>query len=546
MSLSKQLCPDCGAKKLHINDDGSTYCHAGRHEGTRFTFPDEAEAKAEGKPAVTIPDIASYTASTDFTDTITMLGTGDYKAITDRGITSATAKTYSTLESGGKIHFGYYEPDEPVVPIACKTKMPNKQFVTSGEWKKGGLFGQHLFPKGGKYLTIVEGELDALAAYQMQGSKYPVVSIRNGAASALKDCKEQHLWIDSYETIVIAFDADEPGQIAAKEVAAYFGGKSKVVKHLRGFKDACDYLREGRSEEFKKRWWSAEEYIPAGIIKLSDLWEELQKPKAPALFMYPFQGLNKITYGVRTGEMVTIGAGTGVGKSQFIKELVKSALDESDCNIGLLSLEEGNHVTAEGLMSLYANKILHAPDSEYTTEEYEAAYKAVSKDDRIYLLQHWGSASGDDIVSNIRYMAKSLDCKLIILDHISIVVSAQLEKDERKAIDALMTRLRMLVEETGIALICVTHLNRPSSGKPHEEGGQTSLVQFRGSGSIAQLSNIAIGLERNGQSDDAYERNLTMPRVLKNRFVGLTGASDVIHYDNKTGRMTEVNLEETL
>ena len=540
MTQNHQSCPDCGHHKcMTIFDTGATKCF-GCDKYTKSSNDVVDCTHEPSKPT----NITSY--DNTFNDIATLLGSSDYKAITDRGITSATAKTYSTLVTSGKTHFGYYSPDEAATPVACKTRLPNKQFPISGEWKEAGLFGQHLFPKGGLFLTIVEGEFDALAAYQMTGSKYPVVSVKNGAGSALKDCKEHALWIDTFETIVVAFDADEPGQKAAKEVAAHFGGKSKIVKHLKGCKDACDYLKDGMSQEFKARWWAAEDYVPAGIIKLSDLWDELKKPKVPALFTYPFPDLNKLTYGVRLGEMVTIGAGTGVGKIQFIKEVVKSALDQADCNIGLLSLEEGNPVTAEGLMSLYANKILHQPDSKYTEEEYYSAYQAVSKDDRIYMLQHWGSASGDDIVSHIRYMAKSLGCKLIVLDHVSIVVSAQIEKDERKAIDALMTRLRMLVEETGIALICVTHLNRPSSGKPHEEGGQTSLVQFRGSGSIAQLSNIAIGLERNGQAEDPYERNLTVPRILKNRFVGLTGACNSVHYDNVTGRMTERNLDEAL
>jgi twinkle protein len=89
-------------------------------------------------------------------------------------------------------------------------------------------------------------------------------------------------------------------------------------------------------------------------------------------------------------------------------------------------------------------------------------------------------------------------------------------------------------------------LSRPQSGKPHEEGGATAAVQFRGSGSLVQLSDIVIGLERNGQSDDPYERNLTTPRVLKNRFVGLTGASNPVYYSTATGRMIEENLEEAI
>jgi twinkle protein len=101
----------------------------------------------------------------------------------------------------------------------------------------------------------------------------------------------------------------------------------------------------------------------------------------------------------------------------------------------------------------------------------------------------------------------------------------------------------MLVQETGIALIVVSHLKRPDS-KGHEEGAATSLAQLRGSGSIAQLSDMVIGLERNGQAEDITERNTTRVRVLKNRFSGTTGPACSLLYSRDTGRMTEVNDEE--
>jgi twinkle protein len=101
----------------------------------------------------------------------------------------------------------------------------------------------------------------------------------------------------------------------------------------------------------------------------------------------------------------------------------------------------------------------------------------------------------------------------------------------------------MMVQETGIALFVVSHLKRPDS-KGHEEGAVTSLAQLRGSGSIAQLSDMVIGLERNGQAADSTERNTTYVRVLKNRFSGLTGLACRLLYLRNTGRMNELPPEE--
>jgi len=102
-----------------------------------------------------------------------------------------------------------------------------------------------------------------------------------------------------------------------------------------------------------------------------------------------------------------------------------------------------------------------------------------------------------------------------------------------------------MVQETGIGLIVVSHLKRPD-GKGHEEGAVTSLAQLRGSGSIAQLSDMVIGLERNGQHEDPIERNTTHVRVLKNRFCGITGQACSLLYNHNTGRMIERDMEEEI
>ena len=98
-----------------------------------------------------------------------------------------------------------------------------------------------------------------------------------------------------------------------------------------------------------------------------------------------------------------------------------------------------------------------------------------------------------------------------------------------------MTNLRSLVEETGATMFVVSHLKRPEK-KGHEEGAQVSLSQLRGSGAIAQLSDMVIGLERNQQGDNP---NVLTIRVLKNRFCGLTGVSGYLKYDPETGRLKE-------
>ena len=129
-------------------------------------------------------------------------------------------------------------------------------------------------------------------------------------------------------------------------------------------------------------------------------------------------------------------------------------------------------------------------------------------------------------------MRSGLRCDVIILDHISIVVSASGESDERKMIDNLMTKLKGFAKSTGAVLVVICHLKNPDKGKAHEEGRPVSITDLRGSGALRQLSDTIIALERNQQGDMP---NLVLVRILKCRFTGDTGIAGYMEYNKETG-----------
>ena len=372
----------------------------------------------------------------------------------------------------------------------------------------------------------------------------PVVSIKNGITSAVKDIKNSLDYLEQFQNIIINFDNDKHGQEGALKVAELFSpGKCKIMNLPQEFKDASDCLSKNKIQVYTKAFWDAKLYAPDGIINANVLFEEIAKPTARAFVQYPFEGMNKITYGIRPSELVTFTAGSGLGKTQVMREVVYNILKTTTDNIGLLMLEETPVITSKGLMSIEANQRLHLPDVHVSKEELRTYFDATVGTGRIFMFDHFGSNSIDNIVSRVRYLAKGLDCKYVVIDHVSIIVSDQSHGDERRALDEIMTRLRTLVQETGLAMIVVSHLRRPD-GKGHEEGAATSLSQLRGSASIGQLSDMVIGLERDAQNDDTQIRNTTRVRVLKNRFSGLTGPCCDLQYDIETGRLKEVKLDD--
>jgi len=425
----------------------------------------------------------------------------------------------------------YCTPDGQ--PRAQKLRFADKSFIVVGDMKGCGLYGQHLWRDGGKMLVVTEGEIDCLSVSQLQDNKWPVVSIPTGATGAEKAIKANLEWVEKFETVVFMFDMDEPGQAAATDCAMLLTpGKAKVARLP--LKDANECLVAGRGKEVIDALWGAKVYRPDGIVDGRDLWDQITAKDAPSI-PYPWADLNDKLHGLRTGELVTLTSGSGIGKSSVCRELAHWLMGMGQV-VGYIALEESVRRTALGIMSIEMNRKLHIERDKVDEQEMRLAFDRTVGSGRLFLYDHFGSCDSDNLLARIRYMVRGLECKWIFLDHISIVVSGIDEGEERRIIDNTMTKLRMLTQELNCGMILVSHLKRPKD-QGHEEGAATSLAQLRGSGAIGQLSDIVIGLERNQQ--DESRKNETKIRVLKNRFGGDTGRAGTLVWSKETGRLSE-------
>jgi twinkle protein len=413
--------------------------------------------------------------------------------------------------------------------IGNKVRLPEKKFAFEGAMNGAGLMGRQAFPAGGKYITVVEGQDDMLAAYQMMGSKWPVVSVHS-ASSAAQDCKRDFEYLNAFDNIVFAFDGDEAGRKAVKDVCnlPFDIGKIKCLT-LRNHKDANDYLMKKEGELFVREWWQAPTYKPDGLKMGKDMLDEILNRPNHFAVPYPWEGLNKMTYGMRLSEAVLIMADTGVGKTSILKEIEYSLLMNPDIKekgygVGFLHLEEPNHDTSLGLLSIHDSKPYHLPDTPFTPDDIVKAHGDVLGDNRAVFYDHFGSNDISEILAKIRHMV-ALGCKYIVIDHLSIIVSDQ-SGDERKQLDEISTKLKTMTMELNIAVICVIHTNRAGMA--------------RGSAGPEKVANIHLSLYRDKKAKDEWLRNITVVTIEKNRFCGRTGPAIYLEYNPKTNRLTEL------
>lgn len=518
--IKHNACPSCGSKNnLAVYDDHEHCFSEGcehrvyYNEGAQLSEPKERKA---GAPITPLPGKTQ-------------------SALKSRGLDGSTVNKYKVTTDSSK------ETVEAIFPrftedgehIANQVRYVEKDFRCEGPINEAALFGQTLFAAGGRSITITEGYYDTLSAFQLTGSRYPNVGVMS-ASTAKKEIVHNFEYLNSFEKIVINFDADEPGQKAAKDVASLFEpGKVHILK-LQKCKDANEYLQNGLIKEYIDEWFRSPAFMPDGLQLGNDpaLLEEIISYKDPRSVPYPWEGLNHKTYGIRTSELVLLTADTGVGKTSIMKEieyalLMNPELIEEGAGVGFLHLEEPKRDLAMGLMSVHKSKPYHFPDVERTEEELREAYKDVLDNDRVVIWDHFGSNDIDIVLAKIRHMA-ALGCRYIMVDHLSIIVSDQ-SGDERKQLDEISTKIKTLTMNLDIAVFCVIHINRQG--------------QVRGSAGPEQVANIVIRLERDKKELNEWRRNITLLSVEKNRKFGRTGPACYLYYNEVTGRLDELTKE---
>lgn len=520
--LRHEPCPNCGSSDaLAVFSDGHKYCYS----CTTYFRPDGSLDKPKG---------VKMSASN-----MIPLEELQISALPARGITKDTCsklKYFVGEYKGNPCQVACYYDDKGSL-VGQKLRFPDKSFAVLGKIS-GCLYGSQLWSSG-KKLVITEGEVDALSVSQVQGNKWPVVSIPNGAQAARKAIEANLEYLNNFEEIILMFDMDDPGRKACEDCAKVLPLGKAYIANL-PLKDPNECLKAGRSGDLVSAIWNAKPYRPDGIVSGQDLYEKCVTDidDLKDSVEYPWKALQNKTKGARHGELYVFTSGSGMGKSTILRELEYYFGVHRGELCGIVALEESTRKTGLELMSIHLNKRLILDPECADEDERSRAFKDTIGNGKFFLYDHFGSLDSNNLLSKIRYMIVALGCKRIFLDHISIVVSG-MDNDEdggeRKAIDKLMTNLRSLVEETGATLFVVSHLKR-SDKKGHEEGGQVSLSQLRGSGAIAQLSDMVIGLERNQQGDNP---NVLTIRVLKNRHSGETGVSGQLYYNTETGRLEE-------
>lgn len=540
-------CPDCGGSTslsfYSENRRPHTHCHKCEKQTYSKEFLEEIikMTATETSNVAQIPSVQKRDKP---------LQRGIVSGIEERKITLETAEKYGVEKlhtaSGG--YYGYMFPlyDKDGEFVAQKIKHTStKKMALLGDPSKAQLFGMKAFSAGGKYITIVEGEEDALATHQMlkKISKGfidpPVVSLNYGAGnSAIRECQKYWEYINSFENIIICFDGDSLGKETAEKVAKLFPFKAKIMRFPEAkkdattgtwsLKDASDYCREGKEKEFTQLWWASEKFVPKGIRTFRSLWSDMSKEDTNVCVPFPWEGVNKFTGGLITGKMDVYKAFPKIGKTSLFVEIMSHIRKNSPYNVGGFLLENTTKEIGLKFCGIEMNQPIDRPNYEIDWSLAKEIHDEISKDDRMIFFDPEDERTPENIINKMLYFIKAHNCKFIFLDHASMLAYTSDEGDERKFLDKLFAELKQMTVTFDIYLGVVIHVN---------DDGKT-----RGSRAPVQLCDRLYSLQRDKLNPDSIKANTTEFIVEENRY-GSSGLAACLFYDQETGRMTELDLD---
>ena len=524
----KAQCPECAKKgedtnrdNLAVYDDGHTHCFkCGYHTAPNGSHTPKPEAKA-------VDD-----------DSWVHKYRGSFLPLPDRKIRGETLEKFKVKAESvsGEIikhHYPYFNQAGDMVGIKTRIVKGKKFFGAGNTTSSNQLFGQSVHRKGGKIVTVVEGELDAMSVYEMNGG-FPVVSVVNGA-NAVANVKANLEWLDSFETVVLCFDADEAGRDAVKKIAPILGPNKCKILSLMRHKDPSEYLVAGDIKSFSDEFWDAKPYTVSGVATLDDMREALVNYKDTELVPLPecFGDLPHMARGgLARGELTSIIAHTSIGKTTILNELIYHFATNTKEKIGCFMVEDNIDETVRKVVSVHKqhNLQLDRPEDLDVEDVMDTALE-VGFGSRIQLHNDGGgSIDLEEMFSKIRYFIKGLGCSVILVDPLHTAI----KNLSNENIEEVMDRFIKLCKETKACVILSTHTRKPDDGShPHK----ISEYDVKGSGAIPQACHNNILFSRNKLSEDEYEKNSIRIRVPKLRRTGQTGEGGWMHFNSITGRL---------
>lgn len=369
----------------------------------------------------------------------------------------------------------------------------NKNAIAIPHFKKGELINikyRFLEPKGARYISepnaeqgvfhdegltvasakgavaIAEGEMDCISLWQNGFEN--VISPGSGANS-------YGTWIedlDSIKSIWIAYDNDEPGQAAAKELAERIGQeKCRNVLYPNGIKDANEFILKHSREDLRELFAKA---TPFYKYEFSGLGDVIQRIIDDPMEYLQVSLLPEVK--LERDQLVVISGDTNAGKSTVSLNIIRE-LAERQIPTLFMPFERGVYSLGRRYIQIALNKSKDM--MEFTSKEEWMKHARELARQPVYM----AVPDRPKINETINRAKRLFGVKLVIIDHLDYIIRNQTGNRETAIADTMQS-LKRVAETLGVIIVVVTHLRKGDTG--YSRNKRPNLDDLKGSSSLKQ------------------------------------------------------------
>lgn len=316
-------------------------------------------------------------------------------------------------------------------------------------------------------IAIAEGEFDCMSLWQ-SGFKN-VISSGSGANS-------YGVWLESLDKIKevwIAYDNDEPGQVAAKELATRVGiEKCKNVIYPKGTKDANEFINKFDTDKLRQLFAEAKPLYKHEFSGLGDVVHKIISDPMDYLQVALLPNCK-----LERDQLIVLSGNTNSGKSTVSLNIIKE-LASRDIPSLFLPFERGVYSLGRRYIQIALGKTQE--EMQFTTKEEWKKLSVGLARQPVYL----AVPDKFKIVETITRAKRLFDIKVVIIDHLDYMIR-NVSGNRETAIADTIQSMKRVAEELGVIVIVVTHV-RKIDNMGAQRPRKPQLDDLKGSSSLKQ------------------------------------------------------------
>ena len=233
-----------------------------------------------------------------------------------------------------------------------------------------------------------------------------------------------------------------------------------------------------------------------------------------------FPSLDRMTHGLKPGELILVAARPSVGKTAFALNIAANACLKHNKTVAIFSLEMPAQLLVKRMLAHVSECSLSAMDSvgglsgPGTGKLYEAYRRLMSAN--LYI-DDYSMNTPVDVLSKCRRLKRDQGLDLIIIDYLQLMTAGgtgRSSESRQVEVSEMSRSMKVYAKELGVPVLLLSQMSR---GVDQRTDHVPKLSDLREPGAIEQDADVVMFLHKESQYNPAIPEDLVKLIIRKNR-----------------------------